>query len=114
MQVSLFPSPTSGSDDLESAYRLVEAGIFDYCIEYINNNPFNAVTKEAFWVVCNTIEKSDTEMKLDLIRKHNIASELPNMIDDCKNEMKILKIVLVASHKILSLHTFFPKVSLIL
>ena len=70
-------------------------------IKQIDECPYNDVTKEAYWSICNLVEKSDTEVKIKLIREKDLVRLLVAMIREAQKETRIVEIVLVATEKLL-------------
>lgn len=68
----------------------------------ISNAPYNDITKEAYWCLCNLIEKTELENKLKLIKEKEVIRLFVEMIKESQKDTRIVEIVLVSIEKLLS------------
>lgn len=79
--------------------------------DYIEKNPLNEATKEAYWVISNLIETAGMELRIELTREYDLGKKLANMLKQVTNVPKLWKIVLFSIEKIMQIEEFFQETS---
>lgn len=91
-----------------TAAIFAQSKLFDYVFDYIDTHALNDVAREAYWCVCNCVEMSNVDQRIELIKDKNLTARVAMMLKECKQNPKITKIVLICVEKVLDCSKFFP------
>lgn len=92
--------------------HLVESGLYKNIINYVTQHPCNAETREGIWAVVNVIESSDEAVRINLEKEFKLSSIFANLLKSSKEQPTIIKVLILATTKILNLASSFSKFTL--
>lgn len=87
-------------------YEFTESPFLKMVLEFIEKSQFDDTCREGFWCICNMIETSSTDLRIELAKKYDLASRLADMLKVSKDSPKISKIVLISIDRILAVSDY--------
>lgn len=88
------------SDNGEFSSYFTQHEIFTLIMEIIQGRQLDDVAREGLWCICNSINICDDDSKVELIKK-NFVGNFVDILNQTKNNVRMLKIALICLQKLL-------------